>query len=153
MQKYAKLTDGKIEFAPKNKGAISNYNLSVELMTADGYKPLVVIEEPTEDKPLVRYRETDEQIEQYAEAVPQPEPYVPTIEEKSDSIRQIRNQMIDDTEWRISRNNDERELGLTETDNRELLLKYRNYLRNYPETENWYEQNPLDFDSWKGEQQ
>lgn len=80
---------------------------------------------------------------------PEPEPYVPTIEEKSDSIRQIRNQMIDAFEWRISRNNDERELGLTENDNRELLLRYREYLRNYPATEGWYEQKPLMFEEWK----
>ena len=60
--------------------------------------------------------------------------------------------MIDDTEWRISRNNDERELGLEETDDRVSLLEYRQYLRDYTKQENWYEQNPLDFDSWKGEQ-
>ena len=80
--RYAKLTDGKIEFAPKNKGAISNYNLSAELMTADGYKPLVVIEEATEDKPIIRYREMDEQIEQYAEGL--------SVQEKNEQIRQQR---------------------------------------------------------------
>ena len=74
------------------------------------------------------------------------------VEQREAEVRARRDRMIDVFEWRISRNNDERELGLTETDNRELLLKYRNYLRNYPETENWYESNPLDFDSWKGEQ-
>lgn len=80
---------------------------------------------------------------------PESEPYVPSIEEKSDLIRRVRNQMIDAFEWRISRNNDERELGLVETDNRELLLKYREYLRNYPEQENWYEQTPMLFEEWK----
>lgn len=80
---YAKfINENQIEFAPKNKGAISNYNLSQELMTADGYKPLVVIEEPTEDKPLVRYRDTKEQIEQYAEAL--------SAREKNEQIRQQR---------------------------------------------------------------
>lgn len=40
---YAKLINkNKIEKAPLNKGSISNYNLSVELMTDDGYKPVVV---------------------------------------------------------------------------------------------------------------
>ena len=140
MQKYAKLTDGKIEFAPQNKGAISNYNLSVELMTADGYKPLIVIEEPTAEKPLVKYRETDKQIEQYAEGL--------SVEQKQAEIRTKRDRMIDASDWRVSRNNDEREFGLTETDNRELLLKYREYLRNYPETERWWEQNPLTFEEW-----
>ena len=149
MQKYAKLIEGRIEFAPQNKGSISNYNLSVDLMTADGYKPLVVIEETTQEKPIVKYRETDEQIEQYSEAAPQPELQVLTVEEKSESVRQVRNKMLDFFEWRISRNSDERELGLPETDNRELLLKYRNYLRKYPETEGWYEDNPLMFEEWK----
>lgn len=148
---YAKITDGKIEFAPKNKGSISNYNLSQKLMEKDGYKPLVVIEEQTEDKPLIRYRETDKQIEQYAKAVSQPEPYVPTIEEKSELVRQVRNKMIGSFEWRISRNNDERELKLTETDNRELLLKYREYLRNYTKEEYWYEQNPMNFEEWSNQ--
>lgn len=141
MQKYAKLTDCKIEFAPQNKGAISNYNLSVELMTADGYKPLIVIEEPTAEKPLVKYQETDKQIEQYAEGL--------SVEQKQAEIRTKRDRMIDASDWRVSRNNDERELGLTETDNRELLLKYREYLRNYPETEVWWEHSPKDFLTWK----
>lgn len=151
MQKYAKLTDGKIDFAPKNKGSITNYNLSQELMEKDGYKPLIVIEETTLEKPLIKYLETDKQIEQYAEAVPQPEPYIPTIEEKSDSIRQIRNQMIDDFEWRISRNNDERELGIEETDDRLTLLQYREYLRHYPEMEDWYNNTILSFEEFKEE--
>lgn len=137
---YAKLIDDKIEFAQKNKGSISNYNLSPELMTKDGYKPFVVIEQPTKDKPRIRYRETDEQIEQYAEELP--------VEQKQSTIRLIRDKMIDDFEWRISRNNDERELGIEETDERQSLLKYRVYLRDYTKEENWYEVNPLTFDSW-----
>ena len=71
------------------------------------------------------------------------------VEQRQAEVRAERDRMIDAFEWRISRNNDERELGLTETDDRELLLKYRKYLRNYPETENWYETNPLTFEEWK----
>lgn len=138
---YAKLTDGKIEFAPKNKGRISNYNLSPELMTKDGYKPLVVIEQPTEDKPIVKYRETDEQIEQYAEELP--------VEQKQSTIRLIRDKMIDDFEWRISRNNDERELGIEETDERQSLLAYRQYLRDYTKTDGWYEKVPITFEEFE----
>ena len=136
---YAKLTDGKIEFAPKNKGRISNYNLSPELMTKDGYKPLVVIEEPTEDKPLVRYRETDEQIEQYAEEKP--------IEQKQTEVRSIRNQYLSETDkYMIA------DFPITE-EQREEYKEYRAYLRDYTEKENWYEQNPLTFDEWKEEKQ
>lgn len=99
MQKYAKLTDGKIEFAPKNRGSVSNYNLSVDLMMADGYKPLVVEEEVSTEKPLVKYREETETIVQYAEAVPQPEPYIPTQEEKEQTIRNERNLRLAYTDW------------------------------------------------------
>ena len=98
MQKYAKLVDGRIEFAPKNKGSISNYNLSVELMTADGYKPLVVIEETTAEKPLVKYLETDKQIEQYAEAVPQPELPL-SQEDKAQQVRNERNLRLTLSDW------------------------------------------------------
>lgn len=81
----------------------------------------------------------------YLEAV---NPPAPTVEEKQAAVRLIRDKKLNDFEWRISRNNDERELGLKETDNRELLLKYREYLRNYPKTEKWYEKNPLTFEEW-----
>ena len=37
-QEYVKLIDGKIEFAPRNKDSVINYNLDVDLMIADGYK-------------------------------------------------------------------------------------------------------------------
>lgn len=80
---YAKFINEKqIEFAQKNKGSISNYNLSPELMMKDGYKPFVVIEQPTKDKPRIRYRETDEQIEQYAEEL--------SVADKNEAIRQQR---------------------------------------------------------------
>lgn len=78
----------------------------------------------------------------------EPEPYVPTTEELQAAVRAERDRMIAGFDWRISRNNDERELGLTETDERQSLLEYREYLRNYPETENWYEHSPLTFDEW-----
>ena len=38
MDRYAILKEGRPEFAPVNKGNISNYNLCPELMIADGYK-------------------------------------------------------------------------------------------------------------------
>ena len=77
----------------------------------------------------------------------EPEPYVPTTEELQAAVRAERDQMINDTEWRISRNNDERELGLEETDDRASLLEYRQYLRDYPETRGrWWEQNPMTFE-------
>jgi hypothetical protein len=135
MQKYAKLTDGKIEFAPQNKGAISNYNLSVELMTADGYKPLVVVEEPTAEKPLVKYREMDKQIEQYAEGLP--------VEQKETEVRAVRKQYLYDTDKFMLP-----DFPITEEE-RQQYKEYRKYLRDYTETEGWYESNPLTFEEWK----
>ena len=38
---YAKINDGVIEFAPKNKDGIMNYNLALELLEKDGYKLLL----------------------------------------------------------------------------------------------------------------
>lgn len=131
---YAKLIDGKIEFAPKNKGRISNYNLSPELMTKDGYKPLVVIEQPTDDKPLVRYRETDKQIEQYAEELP--------IEQKQSEVRSIRNQYLSETDKYMIV-----DYPITD-EQREEYKEYRTYLRTYPECQEWYEHNPLTFEEW-----
>lgn len=129
-----------IEPAPRNKDQWSNYDQNETLLLADGYLPVVVVEAPTAEKPLVKYRETGEQIEQYAEELP--------IEQCKQEVRAVRDRMINAFEWRISRNNDERELVLTETDNRELLLNYRQYLRDYTETENWYESSPLPFSEW-----
>jgi len=44
--KYAKLIDGVIEFAPKNKGSILNYNTNEDLMLDDGYKPFIPMDRP-----------------------------------------------------------------------------------------------------------
>lgn len=85
----------------------------------------------------------------YLEAVNPPEP---TVEEKQAAVRSIRDKMLNDFEWRISRNNDERELGIEETDERQSLLEYRVYLRDYTKEENWHEGNPLTFDSWLAKQ-
>lgn len=63
--KYAKLIDeSNVEFAPKNKGAVVNYNMSDELMRADGYKPLseVALPEYTNRMYHLEYLETPEEI-------------------------------------------------------------------------------------------
>ena len=80
---YAKMiNEGQIERAPKNKGAWVNYDRNTELLSADGYLPVVVIEEPTAEKPIVKYREVNGQIEQYAEAAPVPAVPEPTEEQQ-----------------------------------------------------------------------
>lgn len=80
---YAKfISDERVDVAPTNKGAVSNYNLSVALMRADGYKPLIVIEESSADKPLVKYRDAVDRVEQYAVAL--------TDAEKNEAVRAAR---------------------------------------------------------------
>ena len=63
--KYAKLIDvNNIELAPRNKGAIVNYDMSDELMRADGYKPLseAPLPEDTNRMYHLEYSETPEEI-------------------------------------------------------------------------------------------
>jgi hypothetical protein len=38
---YAKIVNGVMEYAPKDKGSISNYNKNEQLLLADGYLPVV----------------------------------------------------------------------------------------------------------------
>lgn len=79
--RYAKLIDNRIEFAPKNKGSILNYNLDVELMLADGYKPFVEVERPETIRYYhIEYVETDT----IAEVIV----YDETQEEAEERIRQ-----------------------------------------------------------------
>ena len=40
--------------------------------------------------------------------------------------------------------------SLTDDEQKEYT-DYRQYLLNYPETEDWYEQNPMTFEEWKSE--
>jgi len=50
VDRYAKLIDDRLEFAPKNKGSILNYDLNVELMIEDGYKLFIPAEIPTTNR-------------------------------------------------------------------------------------------------------
>lgn len=80
---YAKfISDERVDVAPTNKGAVSNYNLSAALTSADGYKPLVVVEEASADKPRVKYRDAVDRVEQYAVAL--------TDAEKNEAVRAAR---------------------------------------------------------------
>ena len=64
--KYAKLTEGILEFAPQNKGAIINYNVNVELMVKDGYKEFLPVPRPeqTNRKYHIEYVESNSSIEE-----------------------------------------------------------------------------------------
>ena len=79
----------------------------------------------------------------------QPEP---TIDEKKAMVRGVRDSYINGIEWRVSRYRDQAELQIPTTDTHETyvkVLQYMQYLRDYPEsTWNWYESNPLDWETW-----
>lgn len=97
---YAKLiSNTQIETAPKNKGAWVNYDKNTELLETDGYLPVIVIEETTAEKPIVKYREVNGQIEQYAEAAPVPSVPEPTEEQQEMQVRAQRNSLLTLCDW------------------------------------------------------
>ena len=79
----------------------------------------------------------------YLEAVNLPEP---TVEELQAQVRAVRNSYLEtyvDPKQLVMVWN-----SLT-AEEQELYKDYRQYLLDYPQTEGWYEQNPLTFDEWK----
>ena len=125
---YAKfINNDLIEIAPKNKGAVSNYDKAVNLLTADGYLPVVVIEEPTTEKPVIKYREVNGQIEQYAEAAPVPSVPEPTTEEQEIQVRAQRNSLLDLCDWTQLP-----DAPLT-AEQKQAWAEYRQALRDVPE--------------------
>ena len=72
--KYAKLiNETTIQFPPKNKGAIINYDINIPLLTQDGYKEFVPAETEIGKSYTIAYQETDNQIIEIAtEIIPDP---------------------------------------------------------------------------------
>lgn len=70
------------------------------------------------------------------------------IEQKKADVRAVRNsyleKYVDPKQLVLVWNN------LTEDEQKEYT-DYRQYLLDYPETEGWYEQNPMTFEEWKQE--
>ena len=68
------------------------------------------------------------------------------IEQKKSEIRAVRNsyleKYVDPKQLVLVWN------GLTENEQKKYT-DYRQYLLDYPETEGWYEQNPMTFEEWK----
>ena len=69
MQKYAKLENNNIVFAPKNKEEILNYNLNIEQMTKDGYKPFVEANKEIGKAYNISYKETATKIIEIADEI------------------------------------------------------------------------------------
>ena len=68
------------------------------------------------------------------------------VEKQKDDVRAVRNQyletFVDPKQLVMVWNN------LT-AEEQELYKDYRQYLLDYPQTERWWEENPLNFEEWK----
>lgn len=77
----------------------------------------------------------------------------PTVLEIKAEMRAIRDDYINDIEWRVSRYRDQKEMGVETSDTEEeytKVLQYIQYLRDYPESgEDWYKAEPLTYKEWK----
>lgn len=79
------------------------------------------------------------------------EPYVPTEDELKAQVRAVRDKYMQTTQNRIDRYRNQKEVGIVTTDSEatyKLLLRYMQYLRDYPSGENWWVKNPMVFDEW-----
>lgn len=82
----------------------------------------------------------------------EPKPYVPTEDELKAQVRAVRDKYMQTTQNRIDRYRNQKELGIETTDTEEVfkqLLEYTQYLRTYPECQDWYKANPKIYDEWK----
>lgn len=80
-----------------------------------------------------------------------PKLYVPTDDELKAQVRTVRDKYMQTTQNRIDRYRNQKELGIETTDSEEAfkrLLEYTQYLRDYPNGENWWSKNPMVFDEW-----
>ena len=65
------------------------------------------------------------------------------VEEKEAEVRAVRNQYLEQTDkFMIT------DYPIT-NDERELYKQYREYLRTYPECQDWYKANPKTYEEWK----
>ena len=83
--------------------------------------------------------------------------YAPSkpVDEMKKEVRAVRDQYINDIEWRVSRYRDQKEIQVPTADDEATytkVLQYMQYLRDYPESsETWYESYPLTYDEWKNQ--
>ena len=84
----------------------------------------------------------------------EPKPYAPTDDELKVQARSIRDKYMQTTQDRIDRYRNQKELGIETTDTEEVfkrLLEYTQYLRDYPNGDNWWVKNPMVFDEYSYE--
>lgn len=80
----------------------------------------------------------------YLKAVNPPEP---SIEDKQVQVRSVRNQYL--KQYVDDRAKSPFMWDEVPEEEKALIGEYRKYLMDYPETEGWYEQNPLTFEEWR----
>lgn len=84
----------------------------------------------------------------------EPKPYIPTEpseDELKARVRSVRDSYMVSTQNRIDRYRNQQELGTETVDDEatyKLLLRYMQYLRDYPSGKNWWSENPMIFDEW-----
>lgn len=66
------------------------------------------------------------------------------IEQRKEQVRAVRNQYLEQTDKYLSVS----DFPIDE-DTKEQYRLYRQYLRDYPETEGWWEHSPMTFEEWK----
>lgn len=80
----------------------------------------------------------------------EPKLHVPTDDELKAQVRAVRDKYMQTTQNRIDRYWNQKELGIKTTDTEEVfkqLLKYTQYLRDYPNSsDNWYTNSPDNFE-------
>ena len=101
------------------------------------------LKEPLESKEGFKVKfENDNWVYEEVVKEPEPEPYMPTIEEKQAQVRSQRDYMLQKTDFtQLS------DAPLSEQE-KALYVNYRQYLRDYTKLDNWYEQTPLGFNEW-----
>lgn len=93
-------------------------------------------------------KETDTELQAWGRTQEEQEEF--ELENKKENVKRVRNSMLENIEWRVARAREQRELGIKTIDNYYNLIHYKQYLRDYPDTtENWWEQNPLEFEDWE----
>ena len=69
------------------------------------------------------------------------------IEQKKAEVRAVRNQYL--KQYVDDRAKSPFMWNEVTEEEKTLIGEYRKYLMDYPETEGWYEQNPMTFEEWK----
>lgn len=122
MKKYAKIIDKKTKQVQVGVGCSEEYYIEIGMTLMD----------------VEQAYNSNWYIEGYAPK------YEPTEDELKQRVRAVRNEYLqyyDFTQLVDAPFTDEEKA---------IYAEYRQYLRDYTEGENWWLQNPMDFNSWRG---